>query len=510
MMLAKPAMHDRTVRAPTGRETKRTSRRTVFDARQRLTSTSGTRVAFDFDLLHEYASSRLKSMLVIPAVVVVLALFAMLWAPAVSALAWAALVIATNAVVIYLAHRFEAQADAPDARRWTMTFGLAELLHGFAWASLMQFELMVGPSANLSVAMFAMVLVGTATNAVTTSSLPRGTLGSTLPASIALTVFLLLEGGALNFSLAAVLVAGEVFFVYLARKLYLSKLGMAAYQSEKETLITELEEAREMSDEARRHAEQANIAKSQFLATMSHELRTPLNAIIGFSEVLQSELLGPHEVRQYKEYAGDIHRSGQHLLTLINELLDLSRIEAGKYELNEEAISLVDIAEDCRRMLEIRANSKSITLTCAYADDLPKLWGDERATRQVVLNLLSNAIKFTSQSGKVLLKVARSADGGQLISVRDNGPGIPEEEMETVLSSFGQGSLAQKSAEQGAGLGLPIVQKIMELHQGRFDLFSKVRFGTEAIATFPRARVMKALAPVIEDRNRLEIYSDVG
>jgi two-component system cell cycle sensor histidine kinase PleC len=243
---------------------------------------------------------------------------------------------------------------------------------------------------------------------------------------------------------------------------------------------------------------------------MSHELRTPLNAIIGFSEVLQSELLGAHNVPQYKEYAGDIHSSGQHLLNLINELLDLSRIEAGKYDLNEEAVSLIDIAEDCRRMVEIRAKAKGIELSVSYAHNLPKLWGDERAIRQVVLNLLSNAIKFTPQSGKVHLMVTRSGDGGQLLSVRDNGPGIPENEIETVLSSFGQGSLAQKSAEQGAGLGLPIVQKIMELHQGRFDLFSKLRFGTEVIATFPRARVMDALAPVVEKKPRLQIYSEAS
>ena len=239
-------------------------------------------------------------------------------------------------------------------------------------------------------------------------------------------------------------------------------------------------------------------------------MRTPLNAIIGFSEVLKSELLGPHQVPQYKEYAGDIHASGQHLLNLINELLDLSRIEAGKYELNEEVVSLVEIAEDCRRMMELRAKSKSIELVYSVGDNLPKLWGDERAIRQVVLNLLSNAIKFTPQHGKVTLVVTRSSDGGQMVSVKDNGPGIPEDEIETVLSSFGQGSLAQKTAEQGAGLGLPIVQKIMELHQGRFDLFSKLRFGTEVIATFPRARVMDALAPVVERKNRLEIYSAAG
>src|SRR5690606_32584870 len=142
----------------------------------------------------------------------------------------------------------------------------------------------------------------------------------------------------------AVVLCGEVFFVYLARQLRGTVLETISHQAEKDTLISELEEARHMSDEARRHAEQANIAKSQFLATMSHELRTPLNAIIGFSEVLKTELLGPHQTPQYKEYAGDIHASGQHLLNLINELLDLSRIEAGKYELNEEAVSVVDIA----------------------------------------------------------------------------------------------------------------------------------------------------------------------
>ncbi|MCS6760361.1 MAG: ATP-binding protein, partial [Candidatus Devosia euplotis] len=156
------------------------------------------------------------------------------------------------------------------------------------------------------------------------------------------------------------------------------------------------------------------------------------------------------------------------------------------------------------------AKSKSIELVFSTGNNLPKLWGDERAIRQVVLNLLSNAIKFTPQHGKVILLVARSGDGGQLVSVKDNGPGIPEDEIETVLSSFGQGSLAQKTAEQGAGLGLPIVQKIMELHQGRFDLFSKLRFGTEVIATFPRARVMDALPPAVERKNRPEIYSAAG
>ncbi len=509
-MPAKPAMHDADVRARMGRELKRTQK-TVEDARQRLTSTSGTRASFDFELIDEYANSRLSSVLAVPALVLILAVFASLWVPPFAAAVWAALVILTNSAAVLLCRRFKrADRSKFNASRWTTTFLLAETIHGLAWALLTVFSFIGADTAALQVAMFAMGLVGIASNAVTTRTLPSATLVSTLPSALAVTIILAFAGGTLNWALAAVTVGGEIFFVYLAKQLYNSELETVAHQAEKDALIAELEEAREMSDEARRHAEQANVAKSQFLATMSHELRTPLNAIIGFSEVLQSELLGPHHIPQYKEYAGDIHRSGQHLLTLINELLDLSRIEAGKYELNEEAVSLVDIAEDCRRMVEIRAKAKGIELTVSYGGNLPKLWGDERAIRQVVLNLLSNAVKFTPQSGKVHLMVTRSRDGGQLISVRDNGPGIPENEIETVLSSFGQGSLAQKSAEQGAGLGLPIVQKIMELHQGRFDLFSKLRFGTEVIATFPRARVMDALAPVVEKKNKLEIYSEAG
>ncbi|MGN6103428.1 MAG: sensor histidine kinase [Devosia sp.] len=504
-----PSKDDADVRARMGRELRRNSQKTVFDARQRLTSTSGTRASFDFELLDEYVGSRMSGGLVVPALLVILALFASLWVPAPAAALWGIFTTSGNFAVILVCRRFKriATREKFNAAQWTASFITAETVFGICWSLLSLFTLVSG-GENLMVAMFAIVLVGIAANAIATRTLPPATLVSTLPAALTVSINLALTGGLLNYSLAAMTIGAEIFFVYLARQLHASELEGVAHQAEKDALIAELEEAREMSDEARRHAEQANIAKSQFLATMSHELRTPLNAIIGFSEVLKSELLGPLNVPQYKEYAGDIHASGQHLLNLINELLDLSRIEAGKYELTEEAVSLEEIAEDCRRMMEIRAKAKGIELTFSAANNLPKIWGDERAIRQVVLNLLSNAIKFTPQSGKVMLTVARSTDGGQLISVRDNGPGIPEDEIATVLSSFGQGSLAQKTAEQGAGLGLPIVQKIMELHQGRFDLFSKLRFGTEVIATFPRARVMDALAPVVERKNRLHIYSE--
>ena len=229
---------------------------------------------------------------------------------------------------------------------------------------------------------------------------------------------------------------------------------------------------------------------------MSHELRTPLNAILGFSEVMRAEIFGPLTVPNYKEYVEDIHGSGQHLLNLINEILDLSRIEAGRYELKEEAVKLAHVADECHHLLKLRAKAKGIAIHEVIEPDMPALWADERAVRQVTLNLLSNAIKFTPQGGEVTMKVGWTSSGGQYLMVTDTGPGIPEEEIPTVLSSFGRGSLAIKTAEQGTGLGLPIVKGLIDLHGGKFALRSKLREGTEVIVTFPPARVMEALAPI--------------
>ena len=231
---------------------------------------------------------------------------------------------------------------------------------------------------------------------------------------------------------------------------------------------------------------------------MSHELRTPLNAILGFSEVMKTEVFGAHVVPAYKEYSSDIHNSGVHLLGLINEILDLSRIEAGRYELKEESVSLVSIVEDCHHLLKLRASNRGIIIHEIFEPALPRLWADERAIRQICLNLLSNAIKFTPQGGEIWLKGGWTASGGQYISVKDTGAGIPEEEIPVVLASFGQGSNSIKSVEQGAGLGLPIAKSLVDLHGGTFTLKSKLRIGTEVIVTFPPERVVAAMAPIAE------------
>ena len=192
------------------------------------------------------------------------------------------------------------------------------------------------------------------------------------------------------------------------------------------------------------------MAKSQFLATMSHELRTPLNAILGFSELMRGEMLGPIGNAAYKTYLDDIHSSGQHLLRIINDILDLSRIEAGKRELREELTSLTEIA--ARGVLAARPegaaeghrrSASSSRRTCR------SIVVDEQAMRQVILNLVSNALKFTPKGGEVTVKVGRTQAGGQYVSVRDNGPGIPEDEIPVVLSAFGQGSISHQDRRAG-------------------------------------------------------------
>src|SRR4029079_7313369 len=204
------------------------------------------------------------------------------------------------------------------------------------------------------------------------------------------------------------------------------------------------------------------------------------------------------------------HNSGVHLLGLINEILDLSRIEAGRYELNEESISLPAIVEDCHHLLKLRATNRGITIHEIFEQELPRIWADERAVRQICLNLLSNAIKFTPLGGEIWLKVGWTASGGQYMSCKDTGPGIPDEEIPVVLASFGQGSNSIKSAEQGAGLGLPIAKNLIDLHGGTFSLKSKLRIGTEVIVTFPPERVMAALAPIADRAPPLQQKAEIS
>lgn len=370
-----------------------------------------------------------------------------------------------------------------------------ELAHGVVWAGFA--AMLAGardPDARTLI--IVMLLVSSAFNTMVTATIPAAVYAAIAPSSltaIAYIAYVGRGGGETLITQLAMVAAAQLFFFALARRFHELASESLFFRAEKNELIAELEQAKANSDEARRRAEEANLAKSRFLATMSHELRTPLNAILGFSEVLKGELFGPHAVAAYRDYSNDIHSSGQHLLMLINEILDLSRVEAGRYELKEESVSLVNLAQDCRHLLKIRAEKRDIRLVESLEPSLPRIWADERAIRQILLNLLTNAIKFTPQGGQVTLKVGWTNAGGQYIAITDTGPGIPEAEIAVVMSPFGRGSVAQKNADEGSGLGLPIVKGLIELHGGQFTLKSKVREGTQAIVVFPPQRVMNAL-----------------
>jgi two-component system, cell cycle sensor histidine kinase PleC len=258
---------------------------------------------------------------------------------------------------------------------------------------------------------------------------------------------------------------------------------------EKTELIEALSQAKKTSDTARAAAEDASRAKSQFLANMSHELRTPLNAIIGFSEVISREVFGPIENEKYHQYSGDIHASGQHLLALINDILDLSKIEAGQYSIFEEHVDLSLVADDCHKLLELRADVNDIAIERRFAPAMPLLRADKRAVRQIWLNLLTNAVKFSPAGSRIHMVAEYLSDGSFLVGVHDEGPGIAPEELERVLETFGQGTEGIARPSSGTGLGLTIVKGLAEAHGGAFVLESDVGEGTRAHVTFPAERI---------------------
>lgn len=475
----------------------------VREARDRLTSTSGTRPAFDRELLRQYAQTRLSASLVVLLLVVGTGLLFGLWRQPLWAAVWSCAMLCIHAVMIRACDRYLAEPPSPNGtRKWRTRFILLDLLYGLCWTVILVYPTGIDVVSN-SLMMFLMLLV-VAVSSMLAAGLPVAAFAATAPVTSGVALHFLLRGTLDNYVLAVLAVAAEGYFALLAHRLHSTTLAALEARAEKDALIGELEQAKAISDEARHRAEAANVAKSRFLAQMSHELRTPLNAILGFSEVMKSEIFGGHAVAVYKEYSGDIHNSGVHLLNLINEILDLSRIEAGRYELNEEAVSLVHVVADCHHLLKLRASSRGITIHEVFEHGMPRIWGDERACRQIVLNLLSNSIKFTPQGGEIWLKVGWTASGGQYLSCKDNGSGIAEDEIPIVLASFGQGSNSIKSAEQGAGLGLPIAKSLIDMHGGTFTLKSKLRIGTEVIVTLPPERVMSALAPMAEDSPPLQ------
>ncbi len=271
-----------------------------------------------------------------------------------------------------------------------------------------------------------------------------------------------------------------------------------------ETQIADLEEAQRklelqstdlvrLADDlliARDEARAADRAKSEFLAAMSHELRTPLNAVIGFSEIIKTEALGAVGNTKYRDYANDINESGQHLLELINDILDLSKVESGTDEIHEENIDVSEIANAILKLVGHRAEQGGVKLELELADPLLALRADERKLKQILVNLLSNAVKFTDAGGEVTLRAWSRMDSGYVFQITDTGIGMEPEDIPKAFSRFGQVDADLNRKYEGTGLGLPLTKALVELHGGTLDLQSEVGVGTTATVRFPAKRIV--------------------
>jgi PAS domain S-box-containing protein len=254
-----------------------------------------------------------------------------------------------------------------------------------------------------------------------------------------------------------------------------------------EAIAGELHAAKEAADAASR-------TKSEFLANMSHELRTPLNAIMGFSEIIKNEMFGHIAVPQYVEYARDIYSSGAHLLDIINDILDLSKVESGKFDLTEENVAVEEVVFAVCNIIKGKADEKNLHIAPRLPGVMPRLYADKRALKQMMLNLLSNAVKFTPKDGEVCISAGVDDDGAVEIVVRDSGIGIAAEDMDKVFAPFGQVDSALAREHEGTGLGVPLVKAMVELHGGTLTIDSTPGKGSAVTLRFPPERSVRAEA----------------
>ena len=301
------------------------------------------------------------------------------------------------------------------------------------------------------------------------------------------------------FALAVAVAAGAAFIVsqgmlvavldrHLAARARGEAARMRAHIAALETTQTALEKTSADLSVALDAASEASRAKSAFLASMSHELRTPLNAVIGFSDVMHAELFGPLSPR-YKAYAADIQQSGSHLLALINDVLDLSRLDAQQARLQEENFDIADLIEEVLRMLRPDAGKAGLTLLAEVAPDLPLLNADRRRIKQILINLAGNAVKFTPDGGQVRLAAHRTASA-LILSVSDTGIGIAQEDIPRAMERFGQVDSSLSRKYEGTGLGLPLARQLAELHGGQLILGSAPGVGTTVTVNLPRERLV--------------------
>ena len=415
------------------------------------------------------------------------------WIDLTTVIAWSVTATILPIVCILMVRRLDAECRSLDAIQRRLTYaGILCAINIMPWCSISLFLWAPGdPTNNMLITLLLAAVLpyisGTSSPSLRTYFIHAA------PVVVSMLARPLIEGGTFNYAIAGLLVANGIMMFGVGIQTNRTITSMLIAKGRNETLLAQVARSKEASDDALERAEKASRAKSAFLANMSHELRTPLNAILGFSEVLKCEMLGSLGSQVYKEYAEDIHSSGHHLLGLINDILDLSRIEAGRFELNPTDVDIAGLVAESCKFLELKASQSGVSVEQNTCGHLPLLRADERATRQVLLNLLTNAVKFTPKGGSIRvtagLKTIESGSQWLFLSVSDNGIGMRKEDIPQVMEAFGQvrsrDYAVASATDQGTGLGLPIVRRLIEAHGGTFDLTSAPGQGTTATAYFP-------------------------
>ena len=443
------------------------------------------------DMLAMFVRNQLKVIGAMPILAAILAVVFLRWVSPLVTTTWLVSALIGQALQYSLCRSFmNTDITKVRAREWIGVLTAVEFFIASVWSMPLFLFWQTGNDLQ-HLLLVAVLMAVIAVRIIVAANFIPILLAGTGFIAIAVAIRCAFEGTEFHLEIAAVALVVEVFLLQLSRRLQETAREMLTYKRQREDLIERLERAKHLADDAREKAEEANRAKSKFLATMSHELRTPLNAIMGFSEIMSEELMGPHSVEAYKSYASDINHSGRYLLSLINDILDLSRIEAGRQELKEEVVQLSEIAHECVRYVRAYAEEKKLTFTLDLVQNLPALYADKRLISQIWINLLSNAIKFTPEGGEITLTTRHLPHGNLFMSLKDTGPGIPASEVDSLRGAFVRGSHAVRRAIDGAGLGLSIVNGLARLHGGELQIQSTVGQGTTVAITFPAKRTLE-------------------
>jgi two-component system cell cycle sensor histidine kinase PleC len=409
-------------------------------------------------------------------------------APLRIALILPAAVTAVSLAAAYMAKLYQREAEkcvsSEQLQAWFPRFLAIQLFASATWA-LMPWLLWTPDDAvnHLFLAGWVgSVLAGIAINRANHIDLLAASL---LPLGIIGTLRFVVEGSAFDLGIAALIPLIALQFYISLRRLARRIEEDTRLRFEVEDLAQELEEARDEALRKRFEAETANASKTAFLANMSHELRTPLNAILGFSEIIAQECFGSVGSQRYKEYAADIHSSGSHLLSLINDLLDVAKIEAGRMEIQPETLDARHTFETALKIIGAKARERRQELAIDIHPSAPTLFADERALKQILINLVSNAVKYTPIGGRISVLGTRAPCGSFQIVVEDNGPGIPRDKLDKMFKPFNQADNRYDRQGGGTGLGLALVRGLAELHGGRAWLESEQDKGCRALVVLP-------------------------